>query len=753
MNKKQLVAKAIGLILLAGLFNWGTLGARTTFREYPGDEITTSPTVTTPSQVSIGALPVPGKDYTSNFLTLAQAGIILENDQLQLKWQSDGNLVIYYYGTEVVWASNTARKGHILSFDPNERQLAIKDSDGKDIWSSNTSDASVLQLNADHNLVILNSQKKTIWQSGTTLTHLNDDGESHTIGSNGSTPQTFLVPTDTDYKYLYLRAEGGDGGARKITYSPITVVHVAGGEGATVIAAIPIGTGEKEIPPGSTLRLIVGLKGATRVAGTTAGSPGGAGTGVLFKKPGESNWTLLMVAGGGGGAYSDYGAVKREGHPAESGENGGRGGGDGGAYGGKDGSYGGDQANTHSSGGLSGGGAYEGDPYRITAGQGGWEGARFKNSNGSYIWNRDTLPNGGKGGPTSQWGNVAGPWGFGGGGSGGTSGGGGGGYSGGGCGLDYYPGGGGGSYLNTSFGFYQQTIRNDRTTSPGNGSVLYRFFKEQTEIMTTIRLAMLDTKCIDLQNNNTAKGSNIQLVQCKNNSAQQWVVEGSTIRLASTLNKCIDLDRGKTANGSNIQLWDCNDTYPQKWLYDVATQSIHTGVDFNKCMDLTNSETTGGTNIQLYDCNHTGAQKWIIDGIPSTMPTGSNKRILLVKDPNKCIDVKDGRTTNGTNIQVYDCPNTNSQYFLFDGRTIRMQSAPNMCLDMDPTEKSYNVRLWECNGNNSQEWIYDGFGRSFRSAVEPDKLCLYVEDGNTDNGANIRWFACLGLVESQFEIY
>ncbi|MCB9307685.1 MAG: hypothetical protein H6565_13905, partial [Lewinellaceae bacterium] len=48
------------------------------------------------SLLYIGKLPVPGTNIVSDYLTLDQNGTILENDQVALKWQSDGNLVLYY---------------------------------------------------------------------------------------------------------------------------------------------------------------------------------------------------------------------------------------------------------------------------------------------------------------------------------------------------------------------------------------------------------------------------------------------------------------------------------------------------------------------------------------------------------------------------------------------------------------------------------------------------------------------------------
>ncbi|MCB0535757.1 MAG: RICIN domain-containing protein, partial [Saprospiraceae bacterium] len=171
----------------------------------------------------------------------------------------------------------------------------------------------------------------------------------------------------------------------------------------------------------------------------------------------------------------------------------------------------------------------------------------------------------------------------------------------------------------------------------------------------SIHLAKDQTKCIDLTNGNTAKGTNIQLVQCKGNPAQQWIIDGTNIRLGENLSKCIDLASSNTADGTNIQLWDCNGTDAQNWIYDVANQMIRSKIDFNKCLDLVNGNTTGGTNIQLYDCvygNKKPNQQWIVDSVASAMPTATNQHIRVVAAPNKCLDIANYNIANSTNIQL-----------------------------------------------------------------------------------------------------
>lgn len=272
-----------------------------------------------------------------------------------------------------------------------------------------------------------------------------------------------------------------------------------------------------------------------------------------------------------------------------------------------------------------------------------------------------------------------------------------------------------------------------------------------------IRYSGNQQKCMDVSRGNTDNGTNIQIYSCNNSPAQQWLQAGSGIYLGKDYSKCLDLDHSNTDNGTNIHLWDCNDTPAQRWIYDVARQSIRSGIAFDKCLDLTHSSTADGGNIQIFNCNESPAQQWVIDGIPSALPSGTDQNIKLFLDNDRCIDVEDGRTAEGTNVQVYSCSYpAKSQYFVFDSLRIKLQGAQKMCLGPDIVNKiaedTYNVILTTCTDDNAQQWIYDGFGQTFRWAVNTN-WCLDVTHSVTDDGNNIQLFKCNGTNAQKFEIY
>ena len=108
------------------------------------------------------------------------------------------------------------------------------------------------------------------------------------------------IDASPQYDRLYLLAEGADGGTGM--YDNDFNEHYKGGGGATMEAVFEIGTGEGQIPQGSTIRMIVGRYGGSAPYAGGAGG-GGGGTGIIYLPPGrdrnnQDEWVILLVAGG-----------------------------------------------------------------------------------------------------------------------------------------------------------------------------------------------------------------------------------------------------------------------------------------------------------------------------------------------------------------------------------------------------------------------------------------------------------------------
>jgi len=119
------------------------------------------------------------------------------------------------------------------------------------------------------------------------------------------------------------------------------------------------------------------------------------------------------------------------------------------------------------------------------------------------------------------------------------------------------------------------------------------------------------------------------------------------------------------------------------------------GGQSGRCVDVPNSSTTNGTQVQIWDCNSATNQRW-------THTTGRQLQVYS----NKCLDANNQGTTNGTTVIIWDCNGgTNQQWNINTNGTITgVQSG--LCLDANAAATANGTRLilWACNGQQNQQW-------------------------------------------------
>ncbi len=173
-------------------------------------------------------------------------------------------------------------------------------------------------------------------------------------------PMDFTIPLNPSSKLLKFTLRGGDGGWAQAGSD----CKSGGGDGAVAEAEFIIGNDAGQLPAGSEIRFIVGIKGKTDQVGPTSNTygGGGGGTAVLARFPGntsDQDWIILAVAGGGGGAYQGnllgFCVDSQPGEGGRSGTSGGNGGGTAGGDGGTNGN-GGAGGGAIGTGDLAGGG-------------------------------------------------------------------------------------------------------------------------------------------------------------------------------------------------------------------------------------------------------------------------------------------------------------------------------------------------------------------------------------------------------------
>ncbi|MEU3464986.1 endo-1,4-beta-xylanase [Streptomyces sp. NPDC006733] len=117
------------------------------------------------------------------------------------------------------------------------------------------------------------------------------------------------------------------------------------------------------------------------------------------------------------------------------------------------------------------------------------------------------------------------------------------------------------------------------------------------------------------------------------------------------------------------------------------------GVGSGRCLDVPGASTTDGTQLNLWDCNNRTNQQW----------TSTAAGELTVYG-NKCLDA--AGTGNGTKVQIYSCWGGDNQKWRLnsDGSIVGVQSG--LCLDAvgNGTANGTQIQLYACSGGSNQRW-------------------------------------------------
>jgi hypothetical protein len=112
-------------------------------------------------------------------------------------------------------------------------------------------------------------------------------------------------------------------------------------------------------------------------------------------------------------------------------------------------------------------------------------------------------------------------------------------------------------------------------------------------------------KCLDLNGDNTANGTAVQLWDCNNSGAQNWTAFANGTLQDS--GKYLDAYANGTGNGTVLEVWDCNGGGNQQW---EPFNGGYANPASGRCIDDPSASTTNGTRLELWDCNGASNQTW-----------------------------------------------------------------------------------------------------------------------------------------------
>lgn len=116
----------------------------------------------------------------------------------------------------------------------------------------------------------------------------------------------------------------------------------------------------------------------------------------------------------------------------------------------------------------------------------------------------------------------------------------------------------------------------------------------------------------------------------------------------------------------------------------------------------------------------------------------------------RCVDVPGFSTTNGTQVQLWDCHGGTNQRFSYTASK-QFTVYGNKCLDANGqgTSNGTAVIIWDCNGQANQQWNINANGTI--TGVQSG-LCLDAAGAATANGTRIQLWSCHGGTNQQWNL-
>jgi len=114
------------------------------------------------------------------------------------------------------------------------------------------------------------------------------------------------------------------------------------------------------------------------------------------------------------------------------------------------------------------------------------------------------------------------------------------------------------------------------------------------------------------------------------------------IQPGANTGKCL---RASNYNGAPVEVTDCTGTSDQEWAF--GPEGAISLYGHTKCMDVTNGKNSDGTKVQVWDCVYKSSNQEF-----GYTKFGDN-HIQWTKG--KCLDLTNGVMTNGNQVQVWSC--------------------------------------------------------------------------------------------------
>lgn len=223
---------------------------------------------------------------------------------------------------------------------------------------------------------------------------------------------------------------------------------------------------------------------------------------------------------------------------------------------------------------------------------------------------------------------------------------------------------------------------------------------------------------LDVDKGSAKYNTNIQLYKLSYSNNQQWDFirnEDGYYNIKSKLNSdyCLSVSSSSFTPRNNIVLKECNNLAEQRWRLTRDNEGYYKIISNNEefLLDVAGARSTNGTNIQLFDDVNSIAQKFTLNRYIEGEKTIDSGVYTITSSNGNNLNI-DGNINNKTNINI-DTPNdSNNQKFIItylDNGYYKIETTTkrNYLLDVAGARKvgNTNIQIFQSNSGYNQQWI------------------------------------------------
>ncbi len=273
--------------------------------------------------------------------------------------------------------------------------------------------------------------------------------------------------------------------------------------------------------------------------------------------------------------------------------------------------------------------------------------------------------------------------------------------------------------------------------------------KTATPGVVEIALQGDETLRVDIANESSSSGANVQLEKDSKAMSQKFQMRYIGNGLYEFQNaisgKCLDVSRGSKKAGANVQQFDKNETIAQYWYLKKTGSGYQIkSAGSGLALDTKDSKANAGANVQMAKASNAATQKYNLKSV-ALIENGTYVIQSALIAP-MVLDVADGSSANGANLQLWRSNGTNAQKFkithLGNGlySIVGVGSGKYVDVAGGSTKSGGNVWMYEGNNTEAQKWYIevDSKGLMFKSAKSGKYLD--VNKGRVNKGTNIQQY-------------